>query len=120
MMRKYFDMATNIFKALCGTTSFFMVGFWALKFYRNEDVSVIEYMSYASHGNIAYPELSICFMRPYIIQNLISHPDGNVSADEYDGYLHGDTKLLEKYAKISFNNVNCFFLEFVRLRNIPL
>ena len=99
---------------MCVATAFFMVGFWALKFYRNEDVSAIEYISYDSHRDIAYPELSICFMRPYVYQNLSAHSDGNVSPDEYDGYLHGDTKLLEKYAKIHFNNVTLNLIEYFK------
>ena len=112
MARKYSDVSNIFFKAMCGTTAFFMVGFWALKFYRNEDVSAIEYISLDSQKDIAYPELSICLTRPYIYQNLLSHSDGNVSVDEYDKYLHGKSMFLEEYTKINFNNVTLNLIEY--------
>ena len=59
MIRKYFAFSTNIFKVMCVATAIFMVGFWALKFYRNEDVSAIEYISYDSHRNIAQDIFSL-------------------------------------------------------------
>ena len=112
MARKYFDVSNIIFKAMCGTTAFFMVGFWALKFYRNEDVSAIEYISFDSLKDIAHPELSICLTRPYIYQILFSYSDANVSVDEYDVYLHGRTKFLTEYTKIDFNNVTLNLIEY--------
>ena len=108
-----FDRISNItFKSICWIAAVFMIGFWIFNYYQNDDVSAIEYISYDSHKNIAYPELSICFMRPYIYQNLFSHSNGNVSVDEYDGYLHGRTNLLEEYTKIDFNKVTLNLIEY--------
>ena len=120
MIRKYFVISTNIFKAMCGITALFMVGFWALKFYRNEDVSVIEYTSYASNKNIAYPELSICLTRPYIFQTLPSYSDGNASLDEFDKYVHGNSTFPEEYANINFNNITLNLIDYFEYVDLSL
>ena len=91
-----------------------MVGFWIFKFIRNEDVSSIEYISYDSNMDVAYPGLSICVLRPFIYQNLRVHSGGNVSVEDYERYIRGDTMFLEEYAEINFENVTLNLLDYVK------
>ena len=115
MAPKYFDVSSNFFKFMCCIIALFMVGFWIFKFIRNEDVSTIEYISYDSNKDIAYPEISICILRPFIYQNLTGHSGSNVSVKDYEGYLRGDTMFSEEYAKTNFDHVTLDLFDYVQV-----
>ena len=69
----------TVFKISCGITTFFMVGYWIYKFNENEDVSLIESISYETNSDIIYPELSVCITMPFIHENLSSDKNGDLN-----------------------------------------
>ena len=80
---KYYDISSTFFKSTCGIAAFFMVGFWIIRFNKNEDVSSIEYVSYDASNDMIYPELSFCTQMPFTYQLVLSNSNGSVSADQY-------------------------------------
>ena len=114
MSSKFLHISIIIFKVLCGIAASFMVGFWIFKFNENEDVSAIEYISYETHSDITYPELSICINKPFIYDNLSLDPKVHVSADEYHQYIIGQSIFREEYRNISYRNVTLNMFEYVQ------
>ena len=117
MIEKLFAISSNIFHALCTLAAFFMVVFWGLKFYENEDVSVINYTSYDNDRNITYPELSICITEPFIYQNLPWSWENKGSSRKYRWYLAGaiDDTSRTKYEQINFFNVTLNIFNYVQM-----
>ena len=109
-----FKISSITFKAICSITAGFMVGFWILKYHENEDVSAIEYVSYETQTDLAYPVLSVCTFMPFIYQNLLWNSSTYVSADEYNRYIHGIMSYREEYKSIVFDNVTLNLLEHVQ------
>ena len=118
MTLKFLDMSIIIFKLLCCIAAFFMVGFWIFKFHENEDVSAIEYISYESHSNIIYPEMTICINHPFLYDNLSLDSGVNVSTMEYYLYILGKRSFREEYRHISYSNVTLNILEYVQDVNL--
>ena len=83
---KSLELSIFIFKILCGIAAVVMIGYWIFKFNKNDDVSAIEYISYETHSDIVYPELSICFISPFTSPVLFWSSSGNISATEYEEY----------------------------------
>ena len=92
----------------------FMVGFWIYRFHENEDVSAIQYVWYENEMDIGYPEMSICITMPFIYENLSLNSSINVSVNEYNRYLIGQTAFREEYRSVPFNNVTLDLLEHVQ------
>ena len=109
-----FKISSIIFKAFCGVAVGFMVGFWMVKYHENEDVSAIEYVSYKTQTDIAYPVPSLCTFMPFIHPNLFWNSSIQVSGYEYNRYIHGLTALREEYEGMIFDNVTLNLLEYVQ------
>ena len=109
-----FKISSITFKAICSIAAGFMVGFWIFKYHENEDVSAIEYVSYETQTDVAYPVLSVCTFMPFIYQNLLWNSSTYVSADEYNRYIHGIMSFREEYKSIVFDNVTLNLLEHVQ------
>ena len=117
---KCFDISVYIFKILCGVAALSMVGFWIFKFHKNDDISAIEYISYETHPDIIYPELSICVLRPFITPNLFSSSKGNISVFEYSHYIDGKRAFRDEYEEINFHNVTLDIFQYVKYIQIYL
>ena len=122
---KFSNISSAFFKCTCGIAAFFMVGFWVLKFYKNEDVSSIEYISYDTLNNMIYPELSFCTQMPFTYQSVLSTSNGSVSADQYNSYLKGGAEIIDAHKRISYQNVTLNVEKYVQLiaiyfRNEPM
>ena len=79
-----------------------MVGFWIFRYNENEDVSAIEYVSYETQTDLAYPVLSVCTFWPFVYENLFWNSSIHVSANEYNRYIHGLTSFREENMGIIF------------------
>ena len=90
------------------------MGFWIFKSHKNDDISAIEYISYETHPDIIYPELSICVLRPFITPNLFSGSKGNISVFEYSHYIDGKRAFRDEYEEIDFHNVTLNIFEYVK------
>ena len=118
MNKKYLHILSALFKCTCGIAAFFMVGFWIIKFHKNEDVSSIEYVSYDTPRDMIYPELSLCIQMPFTSQSILSDSNVSVSVKQYNSYLKGGAETLDEYKRIRYHNVTLDILEYVRLIGI--
>ena len=107
------DVLNYMFKAFCGIIAVFMVGFWIIKFDKNEDISAIEYISYENNTDIIYPELSICIVHPFIYPQRWN-ANTNVTPEEYSQYINGTKAFREEYRKIDFDLTTLNLLEFIQ------
>ena len=122
---KYYDKSSTFFKSTCGIAAFFMVGFWIIRFHKNEDVSSIEYVSYDASNDMIYPELSFCTQMPFTYKLVLSNSNGSVSADQYNSYLKGGAEIRDDHKRISYHNVTLNVQKNVQLiaiyfRNQPM
>ena len=94
----------NIFKSLCVFATTFMVGYWIFKYKKNDDVTLIEYNSLDDIPEFIYPEMSICFLNPFLRNSSL-----NVTKEEnyrlnYLAYLQGGYHF-NKYKDINYDEV---------------
>ena len=113
MKMKGLELSISIFKILCGIAAVVMIGYWIFKFHKNDDVSAIEYISYDTHGDIVYPELSICIISPFTSPNVFWRSSGNISASEYEEYINGKKSFRDEYTKINFFDVTLGIFKYV-------
>ena len=107
------------FKVCCTLATIFMVGFWILKFQKNEDVSVFEYKEINEFEDLVYPEVSLCLMNPFLIDK-IKEIDNNASLNKYVEYLKGIQSIDEIYQEIDFNNVTLDLFEYLTHYHIQM
>ena len=81
-----------------------MIEFWISEYLKNEDTSVIEYKDLEAIKYFVYPELSICFYRPFLIEKLKAI-NINITFNKYWKYVEGEESFDEGYNDINFNNV---------------
>ena len=53
-----------LFKALCLSVVFVMIGYWLIKYFQDEDVCLVDYKPIKEANDIHYPEVSLCFQYP--------------------------------------------------------
>ena len=107
------------FKVVCTLATVFMIGFWILKYQKNEDVSVIEYKEIDEFESFVLPEVSICLLSPFLAHKLMEI-DRNTSVCNYVKYLRGSQTVAESYQKIAFYNVTLDLFEHLTHYNIRM
>ena len=107
-----------IFKAICVLTTTCLVGYWILKFMKNEDVSVIEYKTLGAMEDTVLPEFSICIYGP-ILDLKLKAIGGNITLGDYGKYL-GGLKNASDYRHIDFKSVTLDLFEFLDTVTIGL
>ena len=78
------------FKVLCCSTAAFMVGYWIYRYDKNEDVTLIEYLSLDKIVDMVYPEISICLFDPFLKNDLINETQEHDFSEKYTNYLSGE------------------------------
>ena len=101
------------FKVACILATAVMIGFWILEFLKNEDTSVIEYKNFEEIEDTRYPELSLCFLRPFLAKKLRAH-NSNLTFDSYWKYIEGKKSFGESYMDITFNNVTFNLFDYLK------
>ena len=92
------------FNFLCITATCFMVGYWVYKILKNEDVTLIEYILFENTEKPILPELTLCFLNPFLFSKLGNASSG-LSSEGYLKYFRGETDSNERYSKINYEDV---------------
>ena len=108
-----FIFYNNLFKFVCCTTACCMIGYWIHKYMKNEDVSLIEYKSFAETDSVSLPALTICFFNPFLNSELESLHD-NVTNETYLQYLIGEKNSNQKYRHIKYEEVTLNLSDYIR------
>ena len=82
------------FKILCGIVTLFMVGYWVHKFNKNEDVSLVQYISLDTMAEVIHPETTVCIFKPFFVQAFKDQADLNHYLEYLNG--NGDPKINTK------------------------
>ena len=93
-----------IFKFLCITAAGFMIGYWILIFYTNKDLTLIDYKAIEDVKDLIYPQPSICFVTPFINNQLLNVSDNERYNHPYLRFLEGDGNY-ELYKSINYSQV---------------
>jgi len=81
-----------------------MVGYWIYKFYKNDDLTVIEYNSQGKVENVIFPELTICVFNPFLIEKL-QEINKFLDQETYLKYLKGEVVFNETYKEIDYDRI---------------
>ena len=99
LTRKAFKSSFTI---VCAIVVTFMVGYWFYKFeYEDRDIGVVDYAMLEEEENIELPAVSLCFMYPFIEENLWAL---KLTGWKYHAFLSGEF-FNEKYQQIDYANV---------------
>ena len=90
-----------------------MVAFWIEKFFKNEDVSVIEYKYIENADSILLPESTICFWNPFLNSILINISE-DVTNVTYRNYLVGGNDTNPHFRKIEFHQVTLDISRYIK------
>ena len=101
MSHKFCEVAQYFFKLGCFTVVVCMISVWFRKYLKNEDLCLVDYIDFNNSTDIEHPELSLCFVSPFIDQNLENF---GVHSNEYVDHLAG-ASFIENLTKIDYTNV---------------
>ena len=101
MTPKFCELVQFLFKSGCFIVVVFMVSIWFKKYLKDEDLCLVDYIDFENSTEIEHPELSFCFVHPFLDQNLEKF---GVDSNEYVEHLKGET-FIENLTKIDYTNV---------------
>ena len=84
--RYCFKVLRYIFSLACFSAAFGMTIFWCYRFWKDEDLCLVDYLPYEKAVDIPDLTVSVCFRYPFIESRLRTH---NTTSDEYVDFLHG-------------------------------
>ena len=97
-----------IFRLCCWIATISMICVWLFKYHLNEDLCEVDYRNYYQTKDDLAPVLSLCFNRPFSLENLKKFGTG-VNESTYLKFLEGkyfDSKLLDIDFKSVMLNVS--------------
>ena len=97
---KYVEFFICCFKWICVFTAFVMIGYWILKYVKNEDITTIEYKEYKGTHSVHLPAMSLCFIDPFLRINGSSKNSSDLIPEDYLKYLRGHKGFNEDYKDI--------------------
>ena len=101
------------FKFLCLITAGCMSGYWIYKYWKDEDISVIEYKSFKDFDEMNLPAMSICFSNPITISNRSLENDKTLTIEKYLSFLRGENDFNGRYETASFENDTINILDYL-------
>ena len=113
-----FQYCLWFFKFLCLVTAFCMSGYWIYKYWKDEDITVIEYKAFKDSEMMNLHATSICFSNPFKTSNGSLENNKTLNTENYLKLLRGDNSFNRKYEAISFENDTLNILDY--LDNITL
>ena len=94
---QYFNL---FFKCICVLIAFSMAGFWIRKFLKNEDITLIQYITANDSDSIRLPAMSICFVNPFFLGNESFENNSEAKSKAFFEYLQGKGEFNEAYKDI--------------------
>ena len=105
-----FKILRHLFNLACFSAAFSMSVFWCHRFWKNEDLCLVDYVPYETTKDIPHPMISICVQWPFIESKFEAY---NTNSIEYVEFIRGN-KYYPGLEKIEFQDVtidpNFFYL----------
>ena len=109
----------SVFTAICCIGTVLMVGYWIVRYHKNEDVSIVEYQAIDTMEDPTQVELALCINNP-VSEDKIKKISPNLNGKDYIKYLRGEIVGNQTYEMISYENVTLNMLDhFKSLIAIP-
>ena len=77
------------FKWTCVLTACVMIGYWVIKYAKNDDITLIEYKEYKDTDSVHLPAMSLCFVGPFVTVNGSFKNSSYLIQEDYLKYLRG-------------------------------
>ena len=110
------NICLNIFKCLCILATAFMVGYWLFKFEKNSDTTLIEYKSVDDVPDFVYPELTICFINPFLKNQSVNITNSYSFLHNYHLYLKG-RNTMKRYSALEYEDVSVDLAKYFKMIN---
>ena len=94
----------SMFTAVCFIGTVIMVGYWIVRYHKNEDVSLVEYRSMDTIEDPIQVAFSLCIQNPFL-EDEFKKISSDLSSADYIKYLIGIIPGKQTYEKISYENV---------------
>ena len=101
MTQKFCEFVQYLFKLGCFIVVVYMISVWFKKYLKDEDLCLVDYTNFGNTTDIEHPELSLCFLHPFIDQNLEKR---GVNSNKYLNHLRADP-FIENFPNIDYTNV---------------
>ena len=98
------SIVRNCFNAGCFLAAFGMSIFWCYKFWKDEDLCVVDYKLFESSEDVEMPVLSFCFYYPVYEWKLQSY-NATFTTRNYHEFLQG-SKDIDGYENVDFDFVS--------------
>ena len=110
------NILTKMFRFACFSVAIGMTVYWCYKFWKDEDLCLVDYETYDSSLDVDYPMLSFCLQDP-VIESKLQQYNETLTSKKYQNYLTG----LEYYdgmQNIDFNDVTVDLSEYLHAETI--
>ena len=119
MHRVKWSCINSVFTAICFVGTIMMVGYWVVRYHKNEDVSIVEYQAIDTMRDPTQVELALCMVNP-VLEDKIKKIRPDLNGKDYVKYLRGEIVANQTYEMISYENVTFnLFDHFKSLTAIP-
>ena len=109
----------SLFTAICCIGTVIMVGYWIVRYHKNEDVSSVEYQAIDTMEDPTQVELTLCMNNP-VLEDKIKKISPDLNGKDYIKYLRGEIVGNQTYEMINYENVTFnLFDHFKSLTAIP-
>lgn len=102
-----------LFEVFCSLVVISMISFWMVKYFKDEDLCLVDYKSIQDFEDESLPALSICFYNPFI-ESKLRQIDQTINGTSYLEYLRGNI-FDEKFKRIDYENVTLNLKQYVAL-----
>ena len=104
------------FKVLCGSVVISMVTYWIYKYFKDEDLCLVDYKAVQDSNDESLPVVSVCFHYPFIDEYF---PNKNypLNGTSYMEYLKGNV-FDEEFQDIDYENVILNFTQYIAVVHI--
>ena len=110
---------SSVFTAICFIGTIMMVGYWVVRYHKNEDVSIVEYQAIDTMEDPIQVELALCMNNP-VLEDKIKKISPDLNGKDYIKYLRGEIVGNQTYDMINYENVTLNMLDhFKSLIAIP-
>ena len=101
------------FKLLCLITAGCMSGYWIYKYWKDEDITVIEYTAFKDSEIMNVHATTICFSNPFITSDGPLEDNKTLNIEYYLKLLQGEYSFNRKYEATSFENDTINILDYL-------
>ena len=109
----------SLFTAICCIGTVIMVGYWTVRYHKNEDVSIVEYQAIDTMEDPTQLELTLCMSNP-VLEDKIMKISPDLNGKDYIKYLRGEIIGNQTYEMISYENVTFNLFDHFKSGNFTL